>query len=310
MIQNSLKSVLKDAGVDFPDRPYSGRKIMSWHRIKERYQLRGIGVMDAGLSNAALESNDLTRDSDFQYGTWIPSLQIGNGIIQGQYNDRTGNWTRIGHQIFVNGFFRLNYNEAQVQDALRRNTTLQEIRIGTLPYESNSSASIFNLMVSNNHFIQNIRSSETEVVSVGVRSIWGSPRMRAFTNELTDSGNNANRIPTAIDLSIQDLRPSTYGTFTEIRVSGTYTAFPDLSCTDPVNTPPPIITQPTPPPTTIGVGSTVRINDTARTWATGQPIPAWVIGQTFSVRRLRDYDSELLLDYINSWIRVEDVTLV
>jgi len=251
-------------------------------------------------------------NTDFQYGTWIPSLQIGNGIIQGQYNDRTGNWTRIGHQIFVNGFFRLNYNEAEVQDALRRNTTVQEIRFGTLPYESNSSASIFNLMVSNNHFIRNIRSNESEVLSVGARSIWGSPRMRVFANKLDIAGNlnKANRIPTAIDLSIQDLRPSSYGIFFEIRVSGTYTAFPDLSTTDPVNTPPPIITQPTPPPTTIGVGSVVRINDSARTWATGQPLPSWVRGQTFSVRRLGNYDSELLLDYINSWIRVEDVTLV
>jgi len=275
--------------------------------------------MDTGLSNpleneTAQESSssDFTRNSDFQYGTWIPSLQIGNGIIQGQYSDRTGNWTRIGHQIFINGFFRLNYTEAQVQDAVHRNTTVQEIRFGTLPYESNSSASIFNLMVSNNHFIRNIRPNETEVLSVGARSIWGSPRMRVFAGELANTGNlnNADRIPTDIDLSIQDLRPSTYGTSIEIRISGTYTAFPDLSTTDPVNTPPPMITQPTPPSTIIGVGSVVRINDTARTWATGQPIPSWVLGQTFTVRRLRNYDSELLLDYINSWIMVEDVTLV
>jgi len=278
--------------------------------------------MDADLSNPILpleneidqylSSSNLTRNSDFQYGTWIPSLQIGNGIILGQYNDRIGNWTRVGHQIFVNGFFRLNYNEAQVQDALRRNTTLQEIRFGTLPYESNSSASIFNLMVSNNHFIRNVRQNEAEVLLVGARSIWGSPRMRVFASELAfrENSSNADRIPTAVDLSIQDLRSSTFGTFVEIRISGTYTAFPDLSSTDPVNTPPPIITQPTPPTPTIEVGSLVRINDTASTWVTGQPIPAWVLGQTFTVRRLRNYDSELLLDYINSWIRVEDVTLV
>jgi len=270
--------------------------------------------MNPDLSNPLLLSeNENTRQlSNFQYGTWIPSLQIGNGIIQGQYNDRTGNWTRVGHQVFANGFFRLNYNEAQVEDALRRNTTVQEIRLGTLPYESNSSASIFNLVVSNNHFIRNVRSNQTEVLSVGARSIWGSPRMRIFANELSITGNanSVNRIPTAIDLSIQDLKPSTNGVFIEIRVSGVYTAFPDLSTTDPVNTPPPMITQPTPPLSTIGVGSIVRINETARTWATGQPIPAWVLGQTYTVSRLRNYDSELLLDYINSWIRIEDVTLV
>jgi len=188
--------------------------------------------------------------SDFQYGTWIPSLQIGNGVIQGQYIDRVGHWTRVGHQIYINGFFRLNYNEAQVEEALRSNTTVQEIRIGTLPYEANSSASIFNLVVSNTPFTRNTKPREIEVLSVGARSIWGSPRMRVFFNDrvITRYINRVNQIPIASDLSIQDLRPSTYDTFTEIRVSGTYTAFPDLSTTDPVNTPPPTITQPPLPP--------------------------------------------------------------
>ena len=250
-------------------------------------------------------------NSDFQYGTWIPSLQIGNGIIQGQYNDRTGNWTRIGHQIFVNGFFRLTYNEAQVEDAIRRNTTVQEIRIGTLPYEANSSSSVFNLMVSNNSFVRNNQPSKTEFLSIGARSIWGSPRMRVFANELAiTSLNDVNQIPLAADLSIQDLKPSSSGAFTEIRVSGVYTAFPDLSSTDPVNTPPPMITQPPTQQLTIGVGSRVRINETAHTWATGQNIPSWVLGNVYRVTSLRNYDRELLLEGVNSWIKVEDVTLV
>ena len=217
---------------------------------------------------------------DFQFGTWIPSLQIGNGIIQGQYTDRIGNWTRIGHQIFINGFFRLNYNEAQVEEALRRNTTVQEIRIGTLPFEANSGASIFNLMVSNNHFIRNgqLRFSgawgsyvETEVLSVGARSIWGSPRMRVFSNEraITGTLDNVNRMPIATDLLIQDLRPSTYGIFIEVRISGTYTAFPDLSRTDPVNTPLPTITQPVPSPAPTTY--TVQPGDTL-----------WLLSQKFS----------------------------
>jgi len=188
--------------------------------------------------------------SNFQYGTWTPSLQIGNGVIQGQYSDRVGHWTRIGHQIYINGLFRLNYTEAQVEDALRRNTTVQEIRIGTLPYEANSGSSVFNLVVSNTPFVRNIRPGEIDVLSIGARSIWGSPRMRVFFNEraITRNINSVNRIPLASDLSIQDLRPSTHGGFTEIRISGTYTAFPDLSSTDPVNTPPPVITQPPSPP--------------------------------------------------------------
>jgi len=195
--------------------------------------------------------------NDYVYGNWIPSLQIGNGIIQGQYSNRIGHWSRIGHQVFINGIFRLNYNEAQVEEAVTRNTTHQEIRIGTLPYESNNGASIFNLMVSNNHFIRNnrIRISpawgypvETEVLSVGARSIWGSPRMRVFSDERAVAGNlnNISRMPLATELTLQDLRPSTHGVYIEIRVSGTYTAFPDLSTTDPVNTPPPMITYPPP----------------------------------------------------------------
>jgi len=275
--------------------------------------------MNSYLSNPLLplENQNLQqlRNSDFQYGTWIPSLQIGNGIIQGQYNDQTGNWTRNGHQIFVNGFFRLSYNESQVEDAVRRNTTVQEIRFGTLPYEANSGSSVFNLMVSSGSFVQNSRPNETEILSVGARSIWGSPRTRVFVNEIAITGslNNADRIPTARDLSIQDLRPSTYGNFVEIRISGTYTAFPDLSTTDPVNTPPPMITEPTPstPSTpTIGVGSQVRINQTAHIWATGQPIPAWALGQVYTVNGFRNHNREVLLGYVNSWIRVEDVTLV
>ncbi|MCL2588115.1 MAG: LysM peptidoglycan-binding domain-containing protein [Oscillospiraceae bacterium] len=189
-------------------------------------------------------------NADFQFGTWIPSLQVGNGIIRGQYTDQIGNWARIGQQVFISGFFRLDYHEAQVEAAVRRNTTVQEIRLGTLPFEAGSGASIFNLMVSNNHFIRTVRAHETEVLSVGARSIWGSPRMRVFANEraLTGSTGDAKHTPIARDLSLPDLSPSTYGVFTEIRVSGTYLAFPDLSRTDPVNTPLPTVTQPAPPP--------------------------------------------------------------
>jgi len=77
------------------------------------------------------------------------------------------------------------------------------------------------------------------------------------------------QVPLATDLSIPDLRPSTSGVFTEIRVSGTYTAFPDLSRTDPVNTPLPIITQPTPPSAQINY--TVQSGDTL-----------WLLAQKFN----------------------------
>ena len=267
-----------------------------------------------------LSSLDFPKNTNFQFGTWIPTLQIGNGIIQGRYTNQVGNWTRVGHQIFINGIFRLEYNEAQVEGARRRNTTVQQIRIGTLPFEANSSTSIFNLMILNNQFIKNnmMRFSQAwgsykaEVLSIGASSIWGSPRMAVFANERAILGNlnSAKRMPTATNLFIQDLRPSTNGTFAEVRISGTYTAFPDLSATDPVNTPPPTITQPSPSMPVITAGSQVRINQTARTWATGQNIPAWVLGQIFTVSRLSDSEQELLLEGVNSWIRLEDVTLV
>jgi len=68
---------------------------------------------------------------------------------------------------------------------------------------------------------------------------------------------------------------------------------------------------PAPPPAgNIQVGSTVRVNNNAATWATGQAIPAWVRGQTYVVQETRNSGNELLLANILSWIRRADVTLV
>jgi len=70
-------------------------------------------------------------------------------------------------------------------------------------------------------------------------------------------------------------------------------------------------TPPTPPPAgNIQVGSDVRVNNNAQTWATGQPIPAWVRGEVYRVQEMRNNNSELLLAGIISWIRHTDVTLV
>jgi len=60
----------------------------------------------------------------------------------------------------------------------------------------------------------------------------------------------------------------------------------------------------------IRVGSRVRVNSNARTWATGQNIPAWAIGQTYTVQQLRSNNNELLLSGVLSWIRRSDVTLI
>ena len=50
--------------------------------------------------------DNVETTSDFQYGTWIPSLQIGNGIIQGQYTERTGHWTRVRTPDFCKWIFQ------------------------------------------------------------------------------------------------------------------------------------------------------------------------------------------------------------
>lgn len=61
---------------------------------------------------------------------------------------------------------------------------------------------------------------------------------------------------------------------------------------------------------TISVGSRVRVNANARTWATGESIPSWVLGQTYTVQQIRNNNNELLLSGVMSWIRRADVTVV
>ena len=60
----------------------------------------------------------------------------------------------------------------------------------------------------------------------------------------------------------------------------------------------------------IRVGSRVRVNQNARTWATGQNIPSWVRGRTYTVQQVRNNNNELLLADVVSWIRHSDVTLL
>jgi len=64
------------------------------------------------------------------------------------------------------------------------------------------------------------------------------------------------------------------------------------------------------PNTTIRVGSRVRVNQSARTWTTGESIPSWIRGQTYTVQQIRNNNNELLLANVLSWIRRNDVTLV
>ena len=63
---------------------------------------------------------------------------------------------------------------------------------------------------------------------------------------------------------------------------------------------------------TIRVGSQVRINHNAQSWATGQSIPNWVKNQIHTVAqtRVRNNISEALLQGVKSWIRQSDITPV
>jgi len=61
---------------------------------------------------------------------------------------------------------------------------------------------------------------------------------------------------------------------------------------------------------TIRVGTRIRVNANATTWATGQAIPSWVRGQTYTVQQLRNNNREALLGSVLSWIRVSDVTVL
>jgi len=63
-------------------------------------------------------------------------------------------------------------------------------------------------------------------------------------------------------------------------------------------------------PQNITVGARVRVNNTANTWATGQQIPDWVRGQTYTVSQVNNANTQALLSGVNSWIRLQDVTLL
>ena len=60
------------------------------------------------------------------------------------------------------------------------------------------------------------------------------------------------------------------------------------------------------------VGDRVRVNQGVGTWATGEGMPSWVHGRTYTVIEIRKRNNatELLLGNINSWIRKKDVTKV
>jgi len=63
----------------------------------------------------------------------------------------------------------------------------------------------------------------------------------------------------------------------------------------------------------IRVNGRVRVNANARNWVTGQPIPTWVRGETYTVQQLRNNNNEVLIGrngLATGWIRRSDVTVV
>lgn len=63
------------------------------------------------------------------------------------------------------------------------------------------------------------------------------------------------------------------------------------------------------PTPAIVVGSRVRVNNNAQRYVTGERIPTWVQGSTYTVQQIRN-NNELLLQEITSWVWRKDVTLV
>lgn len=60
--------------------------------------------------------------------------------------------------------------------------------------------------------------------------------------------------------------------------------------------------------TTIKVGSKVKVKSSATKYATGQNIPSWVKGNTYTVQQVKS--DRVLLKEIVSWVYKKDVTLV
>lgn len=67
-----------------------------------------------------------------------------------------------------------------------------------------------------------------------------------------------------------------------------------------------------PKPSRIEAGNRVRVNQNARTYATGGNIPQWVKANTYTVQQTRTQNGvrQVLLREITSWVRESDVTRV
>lgn len=62
------------------------------------------------------------------------------------------------------------------------------------------------------------------------------------------------------------------------------------------------------PKSEISVGNQVKVKFSANAWATGEGIPSWVKGRTYSVAQVSD--NRVLLSGINSWINKSDVEII
>lgn len=59
--------------------------------------------------------------------------------------------------------------------------------------------------------------------------------------------------------------------------------------------------------TTIKVGDKVKVKSTATKYATGQTIPSWVKGKTYTVSKIDTKNKRYLLKEITSWVKTSDV---
>jgi len=90
----------------------------------------GTGITFPATQSASSDANTL---DDYEEGTWTPTVTFGGNSAGQTYNVRVGNYTKIGRQVFIQGFVEFSNKGSSTGDAL----------ITGLPFtNSNSSAAL------------------------------------------------------------------------------------------------------------------------------------------------------------------------
>jgi hypothetical protein len=83
------------------------------------------GITFPATQVASADANTL---DDYEEGTWTPTVAFGGNSVSQTYNTQTGNYTKIGRQVFVQCFVNMSDKGSSTGDAT----------ITGLPFTSNS----------------------------------------------------------------------------------------------------------------------------------------------------------------------------